>query len=730
MNLHRGGPGLFFRVFGFPLQADERVKKMSHGRIKDDLESVIKCGRAAMQWQQASITLGSTAELQRSHEVLVAEGHEVCRGALLEFCGKVASEYASEGRWTDWAGVLGLSVQEWSVSKPGFGALLPSRVATEALEEFWALWQAAFLCDPLLEAIKGAGESAAMIAGLRNAVEGFLALMKMNEKDVPQYVLDGSGNATQFARGLLALIVPTPLHMGSSQADVNFVFPLSVSSRNGMPVAKVFPTSGKTALRYMDCDLWKTRITNYRLVAGGEASRGPELQKFSVQVAVFSAEFPADTSGMRTPDPQVFVQVDVFLNMYLDNIDAWLGCFRAGGTDEMEKLVVTMISDNIGFVCTSADQNTRMELYQRALSKMSVEEASPHLQRVTEVLSEICEKDKVAGLSMAASCTFDSCDKVVALRKACQRVQNKVKEITGFLKPEIIELLISARWMVLRFCVAGFKQDPAAFDWEACTQVIDTIEAMVLVSPEDKDDSAKICTGITKIATFVDLVEGRTPFTVQAALLHDEIATFFESDAPKFAAELLWNSLRNFTTESKAVWEEALVGKVTAFVVLQTKELKIAIDDVKLIAAGGARGKTWWRDCSEGADILAHFNDTLDKIKATILESKTNRLKDALDNCTAAQDMLKTWVPADAEIGGMIEDGAAVFTRCKMTKCEVLCMRSLRDSRRKREHLQKYIAAFSSDTSTDWRTMMWPRMVTKVCDIIGVGNEAVATAVD
>ena len=67
-----------------------------------------------------------------------------------------------------------------------------------------------------------------------------------------------------------------------------------------------------------------------------------------------------------------------------------------------------------------------------------------------------------------------------------------------------------------------------------------------------------------------------------------------------------------------------------------------------------------------------------------------------------------------------MEDGKSVFGRCKMTKCEVFCMRSLRDSRKKRDHMQKYVAMYSSDTGMDWRVGMWDRLRTKVAEILGM----------
>ena len=60
----------------------------------------------------------------------------------------------------------------------------------------------------------------------------------------------------------------------------------------------------------------------------------------------------------------------------------------------------------------------------------------------------------------------------------------------------------------------------------------------------------------------------------------------------------------------------------------------------------------------------------------------------------------------------------AAVTRCKLTKCETLCCRSLRDSRHKRSHLLKYTAAFSQETEQDWRRDMCPDLLSKISEIL------------
>ena len=235
----------------------------------------------------------STNELQKAHHCLESEGHSVTREAKQEFSRKVANEFAVEGRWKKWAGVLRLSVQDWSTSKPSFGSFVPGRTSVENLDSFWVSWQAAFLCDSVLECIKDAGDSAAGIAPCKAAFEDFVTSMLEDQKDAPQYIIDGMKHSMSFARGILGLLVTTPLHLGTSQVDVNFICPLEGGSRSALPVSKVFPAGGKTALRYLEADIWKERLAGYHYCVGGESTRGRDMRKFMDEVQTFINHIPA-----------------------------------------------------------------------------------------------------------------------------------------------------------------------------------------------------------------------------------------------------------------------------------------------------------------------------------------------------------------------------------------------------------------------------------------------------
>ncbi len=84
-----------------------------------------------------------------------------------------------------------------------------------------------------------------------------------------------------------------------------------------------------------------------------------------------------------------------------------------------------------------------------------------------------------------------------------------------------------------------------------------------------------------------------------------------------------------------------------------------------------------------------------------------------------ASDLLKAVVPADSELDSTLETAGDLFVRLKMTKAESLIMRCLRDSRKKKEHLEKYIGSFSADTGgAEWQQHIWCRIKDRVQEIL------------
>ena len=96
-----------------------------------------------------------------------------------------------------------------------------------------------------------------------------------------------------------------------------------------------------------------------------------------------------------------------------------------------------------------------------------------------------------------------------------------------------------------------------------------------------------------------------------------------------------------------------------------------------------------------------------------------------------------TWLAEDVSPPIMAEAND-VFLKIRMTKCEVLCMRAIRDSRKKAEHLKKYVAAFVQECDLaqegkkaadcdDWKLYMFPELAAKVSSIVAQDNAELST---
>ena len=68
----------------------------------------------------------------------------------------------------------------------------------------------------------------------------------------------------------------------------------------------------------------------------------------------------------------------------------------------------------------------------------------------------------------------------------------------------------------------------------------------------------------------------------------------------------------------------------------------------------------------------------------------------ALLNFAVLEDSMAELTPA-----------ADLYLRARTTKLDVYLLRSIRDSRNKKEHVARYIALFAADTKTDWTTCVY-----------------------
>lgn len=63
-----------------------------------------------------------------------------------------------------------------------------------------------------------------------------------------------------------------------------------------------------------------------------------------------------------------------------------------------------------------------------------------------------------------------------------------------------------------------------------------------------------------------------------------------------------------------------------------------------------------------------------------------------------------------------------LYARVKLTKFETLCCRAFRDSRRKREHIERYIVTYTNDAHDDWKQDCCPALAQRICDLLAPGG--------
>lgn len=85
-----------------------------------------------------------------------------------------------------------------------------------------------------------------------------------------------------------------------------------------------------------------------------------------------------------------------------------------------------------------------------------------------------------------------------------------------------------------------------------------------------------------------------------------------------------------------------------------------------------------------------------------------------------AHSMLMKWIASDTvdEVPAVISDASETWVRSCCTRLEVLVLRSMRDSRKKKDNLRKYTAQFVSETECDWKEHMFPPLAKEVSLII------------
>ena len=89
----------------------------------------------------------------------------------------------------------------------------------------------------------------------------------------------------------------------------------------------------------------------------------------------------------------------------------------------------------------------------------------------------------------------------------------------------------------------------------------------------------------------------------------------------------------------------------------------------------------------------------------------------AMHTLVSVKDTINGWLDEDV-ISSLLQEAQELYMRARSTKCEVLCARTLRDSRKKADHLLKYVTSFSTETESDWQDVMFGPLKAKVVEIL------------
>ncbi len=91
------------------------------------------------------------------------------------------------------------------------------------------------------------------------------------------------------------------------------------------------------------------------------------------------------------------------------------------------------------------------------------------------------------------------------------------------------------------------------------------------------------------------------------------------------------------------------------------------------------------------------------------------------------------WLDDDSSATA-IQEASDIFIKARMTKCEVLTMRAMWDSRKKAEHLERCTTSFvkdcfNKDEGDDWRLHMFPELAEQVAEILAEAKKNLREAV-
>jgi hypothetical protein len=139
-----------------------------------------------VKWQVQNIPKTSASELMAGYLLLSEEKYTVPRESKLEFCKKIANNYAESGKWDQWMATLALDLPENEdfCNNPTFGLLLPSKSNEQQLAEFWSVFKSAVVNEGLIRLLDRSEQDG--FDEMHDVASKFCTMAGKAQKDLPE----------------------------------------------------------------------------------------------------------------------------------------------------------------------------------------------------------------------------------------------------------------------------------------------------------------------------------------------------------------------------------------------------------------------------------------------------------------------------------------------------------------------------------------------------------------
>lgn len=617
-------------------------------QVREELEALVEQAESAQAWQLDTLKQSSCAVLQKKYNILNDADFEVPLAQQWLFTSMWAEELMEEGKWEEWLSAIRLhgGDDDWTASAPRFADTLQDK--REGDKELLATcWVDAIFNNAFLEILRATDTNegrAHCLAFLERVLD------LLDGADTSAYSFVAAVQKT--ARGLHAVLDPTPCAYGATQDDVEFIWPSAKKKTSG-PTFKTMLRIAPATLRVLaKCkDESDPRIEEYKLHVGAECTIGKQIFELTSKAAEALQEGGGDEE--ETIRRRLTSEVTTsFFKIASEARDS----LREGATIPCEMLVKQLIQREWEELKASGVDGEAPRL--KALSgslKMLMVDCVSLKREIDDTIFQTAEKDKMSRLSKVLKNPPENMAGVEVLVLALRSVKTTAKD------KDTLAKLTSAIDAVIK-CMAEVTMLSATMDSDDIKQAVEFLEEM---KTEERGDDAE-AQAFMKGSAFI--VSACTKYLMVKACLARMTAS---SKRPRPArADVLKQAVSAFKELSIAVaagnagdssgatgaaedWGLRVLGDANKCLDTMTdniqgfageyynsvaKDLEQSAEALELVARGGAKkGGHWatgwkkYKDTTSTKDptILTYFEETLNKADLSAIEPKLSHMDKA-----------------------------------------------------------------------------------------------------